>query len=240
MMTAAGRAARKWLRVDSQRTAVKICVLGTRNLANELLAYALDKETKGACTITASIPDALAALAASPESRPSGDAVAKSILLIDCIEHDYDEVVQAIANQQPALGDDLIVAIYNVYAGWGIEEQALRAGVKGFFYKQDSLSLFLKGINAIMGREVWVSREILMRSAIRGLRKTQSSIQEQTGLSVREIEILRLLGSGASNEEIAQRLFISQNTVKTHLYNIFKKIHASSRLEAVAWTAKNL
>jgi LuxR family transcriptional regulator of csgAB operon len=98
----------------------------------------------------------------------------------------------------------------------------------------------LKGISAILGKEIWVPREILIRSALGGRRKKQSLIQEETGLSMREVYVLRLVASGATNEEIAQRLFISSNTVKAHLYNIYKKISASSRLEAASWAAKNL
>lgn len=55
---------------------------------------------------------------------------------------------------------------------------------------------------------------------------------ENAELSEREIEILKLVGQGKSNKEIAQDLFISVNTVKVHLANIFKKIGADSRLEA--------
>ena len=102
------------------------------------------------------------------------------------------------------------------------------------------MKLFLKGISAIFGHEVWVSREILLRSAMGGKRKKRAAIQEKTGLSVREIEILVLLSSGMQNEEIAQKLFISPNTVKTHLYNIFKKINVPNRLQATLWVAKNL
>jgi DNA-binding NarL/FixJ family response regulator len=215
-------------------------VVSVRNLASELLSHALAKEVNATCEIFPALADLTESLKPKPDIRPPSSSPGRTILLVDCIENDFDEVMRALSDQQLKPGENLVVAIYNVYPGWGIEEEALRSGVKGFFYKQDSLSLFLKGINAIMGREVWVSREILMRSAIKGLRRTQSSIQEQTGLSMREIEILRLLGSGVANEEIAQKLFISLNTVKTHLNNIFKKIKVSSRLDAVAWTAKNL
>jgi LuxR family transcriptional regulator, positive regulator of biofilm formation len=48
------------------------------------------------------------------------------------------------------------------------------------------------------------------------------------------------VGSGAQNDEIAEKLFISPHTVKTHLYHIFKKISVPNRLQAALWVAKNL
>jgi LuxR family transcriptional regulator, positive regulator of biofilm formation len=222
---------------EAQSVPVRIQIVSTRNLTSELLARALEADFGATCEIVSSLED----LAGSPaDGGAPAPSSGRTMLLIDCIEHDFDAVLAALAERKMQPCDTLIVAIYNVYPGWGIEEEALRSGVKGFFYKQDSLKLLLKGINAIMGSEVWVSREILMRSALGGLRKRQSKIQEETGLSMREIESLRLLSGGASNEEIAQKLFISTNTVKTHVYNLFRKIKVSNRLEAAAWAAKNL
>jgi LuxR family transcriptional regulator of csgAB operon len=62
----------------------------------------------------------------------------------------------------------------------------------------------------------------------------------ETVLTPREMEILGVLASGAKNEEIADKLFISPHTVKTHLYAIYRKINVSNRLQAVLWASKNL
>lgn len=58
--------------------------------------------------------------------------------------------------------------------------------------------------------------------------------------SRREIETLRLLAIGASNQEIADTLCISRRTVKSHVYNIYKKMNVPNRLQAILWARKNL
>jgi len=64
--------------------------------------------------------------------------------------------------------------------------------------------------------------------------------RDATLLTPREIKILIMVGAGAENEEIAHKLGISPNTVRTHIYNIYKKINVSNRLQAVLWAAKNI
>ncbi|MBN1877257.1 MAG: winged helix-turn-helix transcriptional regulator [Anaerolineae bacterium] len=54
-------------------------------------------------------------------------------------------------------------------------------------------------------------------------------------LSEREIEVLHLIAAGLSNQEIAATLFVSVNTVKTHVKRLYGKLHVSSRLQAVEW-----
>jgi DNA-binding CsgD family transcriptional regulator len=225
----------------AQQAPVTIYIISTRTLNSELLAHTLEEGSCEKCEIVSDLSTLLPTISGKQEA-PGGapGSPGRTILLIDCIENDFSEVVNVLSDHGVEPSEDLILAIYNVYSGWGTEEEALKYGIKGFFYKQDGLKLLLKGINAILGKEIWVPREILMRSAMGGLRKKQSAIQEKTGLSMREVDILRLVVSGASNEEIAQRLFISSNTVKTHLYNIYKKIGVSSRLEAASWANKNL
>jgi DNA-binding NarL/FixJ family response regulator len=226
---------------EAKSAARQIFIISPRKLDSELFQYVLEREVCKRCQIVPDVSYFKETSAQDADGREdSSGAQRKTLLLIDCIENDFDRIMRELSDQRQEPSENLIVAVYNVYPGWGIEEEALRFGIKGFFYKHDGLKLLLKGIHAILGQEVWVSREILLRSAMGSQRKKRSSIQEKTGLSIREIEILVLLSSGIQNEEIAQKLFISPNTVKTHLYNIFKKIDVPNRLQATLWVAKNL
>jgi DNA-binding NarL/FixJ family response regulator len=212
----------------------EVLIISPRKMDSELLAYTLEREVCPKCRIVPDVSFLKEALSStSKENTDPSASSGKTLLLIDCIENDFDRIMRELSDQQHDPSDNLVVALYNVYPGWGMEEEALRFGIKGFFYRHDDLKLLTKGLHAILGREVWVSREILLRSATGGHRKKRSAIQEKTGLSIREIEILVLLSSGLQNEEIAQRLFISPNTVKTHLYNIFKKIDVPDRKSVV-------
>lgn len=62
---------------------------------------------------------------------------------------------------------------------------------------------------------------------------------KENALTARETELLQLIGQGLGNQEIAQRLFLSEKTVKNHLTNIFRKLHVSDRNQAVIYAIKN-
>ena len=63
--------------------------------------------------------------------------------------------------------------------------------------------------------------------------KPTSRVQETLGISERELEVLKLLAAGGSNKEIAKRLDVSPNTVKTHVTKLFAKLQARRRTEAI-------
>ena len=77
-----------------------------------------------------------------------------------------------------------------------------------------------------------------------GIVKENSQAHLQKGdnkiLTAREIIILAMMATGATNEQIADELCVSLHTIKNHRHNIFKKINAPNRLQAVLWAACNL
>ena len=111
--------------------------------------------------------------------------------------------------------------------------------MQGFFYKEDPLEKVAKGVKTIFKGELWVSRSIMSRY-IKNDNNEKPPLRECVSiLTAREAEILAMVASGATNEQISDRLFLSRHTVKTHVYNIFKKIKVTNRLQAALWAAKN-
>ena len=74
----------------------------------------------------------------------------------------------------------------------------------------------------------------------RNEKENRSLEDNRHSLTTREMKILQMVAAGYSNSKIADELSISPHTVKTHIYNAFKKIKAPGRLQAALWTIKNL
>jgi DNA-binding NarL/FixJ family response regulator len=112
--------------------------------------------------------------------------------------------------------------------------RAMKEGAQGYILKQDSPERLLKSIQACVDGEILLSNQIYSK-VVERIRKVSppesaKSIIFST-LTVREIEITRLIVQGKSNPEIAQSLFISESTVKNHISNILHKLEMKDRVE---------
>lgn len=119
---------------------------------------------------------------------------------------------------------------------------AIAAGACGYLLKGTSLQSLVAGINAAVAGESLISAAVgakLFERLRADDRRTAVERQVYTGLSQREIEILKLLAGGKQNAEIAQDLFISPNTVRNHISNILAKLQMSNRIEAAAYAIRN-
>jgi DNA-binding NarL/FixJ family response regulator len=108
--------------------------------------------------------------------------------------------------------------------------RVLRYGARGIVLKDSPIELVFKSIRKVHAGEVWVSREALA-GLMEDLTSETSPSRLDYGLTPREREVLVLLVEGATNREIADRLRVSEGTVKHHLTSIFTKTGASNRLE---------
>jgi two-component system response regulator DevR len=109
--------------------------------------------------------------------------------------------------------------------------QCLEAGCSGFIPKQRPVRELLEAVRAVHAGEALVSPPMLARL----LPRLRPGHREATSeLTPRELDILRLLAEGLSNQVIAERLGITRNTVRNHVQSILAKLEAHSKLEAVA------
>jgi DNA-binding NarL/FixJ family response regulator len=120
--------------------------------------------------------------------------------------------------------------------------KALMAGAKGYLSKDASVSCLLNAIKVIDNGELWVERKLIAKYFNDAA--NSNSVQQEPrkkanqALTPREKEVLHLLTEGKTNKEIAQKLFISEKTVKSHLNRIFKKFNVTRRLEAILYAIK--
>ncbi|MBR9872989.1 MAG: helix-turn-helix transcriptional regulator [Vibrionaceae bacterium] len=111
----------------------------------------------------------------------------------------------------------------------------------GVFYTSDDFQTLQTGIDKILQGDMWFSRKF-SQQYITHLRQNIKPVynHDPSILTRREMQIITFLAMGASNQEIAEQLFVSENTVKTHLHNIFKKIEVKNRVQALIWAKENI
>ena len=119
---------------------------------------------------------------------------------------------------------------------------AVRAGAKGYLLKNLSVSKLLASLRALERGEAAISRTMMARIMEEFSQNgpvTNTTPSPLVGLTSREIEVLQELTDGITNQEIAVRLFISENTVKNHIHNILEKLGLANRREAIEFARKN-
>lgn len=111
--------------------------------------------------------------------------------------------------------------------------ETIQAGASGYLLKSLSAEAFVELLKGLERDEAAISSQTTAR-LIKGIgTKTASKHEPFEKLTEREVGLLRLVADGLSNRAIAQELSISENTVKYHMKNIFQKLNAQNRTEAV-------
>ncbi len=164
------------------------------------------------------------------------------LLLIDCYKLEEDRIWSTAVPAGQNRSKQISKAFFNVKKDVSekFETTAMDRGIWGVFYEDVPLELFVKGVGAILNGEFWYSRKALNKYIELKSHRHTLVANESLSLTYREIEILRFLITGHTNSEIADRFNLSIHTVKRHIYNIFKKINVTNRLQAVFWAARHM
>jgi LuxR family transcriptional regulator of csgAB operon len=214
-----------------------IYLVGANRFQNEMLAKAMKQmyQCKNRFTVAASLAEISAVISDKTDHRV--------LFYLDCFGLKGQELELLLDSACQIIQPRHLWALFNLVEEPGFEKEALNYGVRGFFYPDDSPDDFCKGTRCILGGEVWLSRRMASEVILAGLHPpSHHSCAEADAahLSTREKEVLAHLVDGATNKEVAAELFISEHTLRTHLYHIYRKLKVHNRMQAVRWAEKNL
>jgi DNA-binding NarL/FixJ family response regulator len=197
---------------------VRVLIVDDHRMFVEGLVAVLDREPDIDVVGTASLVGESVERAAATQPDvvildhllPDGDGIEAA----DLIKHEVPDVSIVIVTQ---LDDD------------GVAARALEHGCSGFLTKDKPLEEVVVAIRAAASGGAVIAPGMLARLLDRY--RTPGASNE--ALSVRELDVLRLLGEGFDNDAIAQRLAVTLSTVRNHVQSIIEKLHVHSKLEAV-------
>ncbi|HEY3388279.1 MAG TPA: response regulator transcription factor [Prolixibacteraceae bacterium] len=136
------------------------------------------------------------------------------------------------------LKPELKIITLSMYGDEEYYDQMVDAGAKGFLLKNTNLQEVKTAIDSVINGGNYFSQE-LMQNLLRNYKSVKEAKEPESDLSEREIEILLLICSGLSNQEIGDQLFISKRTVEKHRANILDKTNCKNTAGLVMYAIKN-
>lgn len=160
------------------------------------------------------------------------------VLLLDMEMPDLSGV--EVARRLQAAGAAVRILALSAHDNEEYIVKLLDSGAAGYLTKQEPLETIVAAVRGVaQGEEGWLSRDVaaaLMRRRRADVSREDDPVRV---LSEREREVVSLMAHGYTNLQIADRLFISESTVKKHLNNIYFKLETNTRAETVAWAWKH-
>lgn len=134
---------------------------------------------------------------------------------------------------------DLKIIAFTMFGDEEYYYKMIDLGVKGFILKSSGINELEKAISEVMIGESYFSNEVLRKIISNLGRKNNSKPNENASLTTRELEVLQQICLGLNNEEIAQKLFISPKTIKSHRSNLLEKTGCKNTPALILLAIKN-
>ena len=208
--------------------AVVLYIVGKKQIQNEVFASFLRHNTGYDCFVYEDI-----------ENVPKNPKNPR-LVLFDCQTNDLEKMLLKLKRHNMQKQPSNHIIVLNVPPNVNLPKKIILLGVHGFFYEYDSIDNMIKGIKSVAKGKLWFPREMMCRCILEETEPKPAAKTNVEKLTQREIEILSMIAVGKTNQEIAEKFFISPHTVKNHLYKVFKKIQVHNRVQASLWAAINL
>ncbi|NOI82981.1 DNA-binding response regulator [Vibrio tubiashii] len=156
---------------------------------------------------------------------------------------DYQEYTQLknVISELPLADKSFETIIFNVSHRLTTDELLAFGHLKAVFYQDLDIEQLVKGYEGVINGETWLPRKVTAQLLFHYRNVVDTHTTPATvDLTTREMQILRCLMSGASNTQIADDMFISEFTVKSHLQKVFKKLSVKNRVQAAAWAKQHM
>jgi DNA-binding NarL/FixJ family response regulator len=123
-----------------------------------------------------------------------------------------------------------------------LQQHAVRLGAVGLVLKERAATTLLRAIERVYAGEVWLERTMMasvLQRMTRAAQRVDPEADKIASLTAREREVITLIGEGLRNRQVADRLFISETTVRHHLTSIYDKLGVADRLELVIYAYRH-
>jgi DNA-binding NarL/FixJ family response regulator len=199
---------------------IRIVVIDDHRMVADALAQTLD--AVAVMEVAGTAPTLAEGLRLVEHVRPD-------VVIMDVVLPDGDGAVDTAKVLQRCPAAKVIVL--SAQTGIDVVARAMEAGAVAFISKSTPLADLAEAVRRVQAGEVLFGPE-QVRAVSRYLREAVGGVGQD--LSDRELEVLELLGEGATTQEMVDRLHLSPHTVRNHIRNLSAKLGARSRLEAVA------
>jgi DNA-binding NarL/FixJ family response regulator len=206
---------------------IRVLPADSTRMASQLLASALERDAR--FHVLEPVSDAASMVATVLKEKPA------VILVSSELDGDPRRGLQLVREITAARPDTRVVVLLDACER-SLVVEAFRAGARGVFCRNESLKALAKCIHCVSQGQVWansVELRYLLEALGEALPLRAIDTRGAALLSRREQEVVRCVAEGLSNREIAQRLSLTEHTVKNYLFRIFDKLGVSKRVEVV-------